>query len=60
MFALLGTVGTATAIEMFTSGFMLGLTAYAAAKETQKRNKDQSIKALISSQGLGLLFLPKI
>ena len=37
MFALLGTVGTVTAIEMFTSGFMLGLTAYAAAKETQKK-----------------------
>ncbi len=37
MFALLGTVGTATAIEMFTSGFMLGLTAYAATKETQKK-----------------------
>lgn len=38
MFALLATVGTATAIEWFTSGFMLGITAYAATKEAKKKN----------------------
>lgn len=32
------TIGTTAAIELFSSGVMFGLTAYAAAKETIKRN----------------------
>lgn len=37
MLPLLTAIGTASAIEVFTSGFMLGLTAYSATKETQKK-----------------------
>lgn len=38
MFAIFSTIGTTAAIELFSSGVMFGLTAYAAAKETIKRN----------------------
>ena len=32
------TIGTTAAIELFTSGLMLGLSAYATAKQTMKTN----------------------
>lgn len=32
------TIGTTAAIELFSSGVMFGLTAYAAAKEAMKTN----------------------
>lgn len=36
MMSLLATIGTAAAIEWFTSGVLFGISAYAAAKETTK------------------------
>lgn len=37
MFAILSTIGTTAAIDLFTTGFMLGISAYAAARETKKK-----------------------
>lgn len=39
MLALSGSIGIAYAIELFTSGFMLGLSAYAVTKEAKEMNK---------------------
>lgn len=36
MFTLFATTATVSAVELFTSGFMLGMSAYTALKETQK------------------------
>ena len=38
MIGFCATIGTTAAIELFSSGVMFGLTAYAAAKEAIKRN----------------------
>lgn len=39
MFAIMTTAFTMTAIEWFTSGFMLGLSAYAATRDTIRNNQ---------------------
>ncbi|WP_267478189.1 hypothetical protein [Acetobacterium wieringae] len=40
MFAMMATTAcTITAIEWFSSGFMLGLTAYAATRDTIRNNQ---------------------
>ena len=38
MIGFCATIATATAIELFSSGLMLGLSAYATAKQTMKTN----------------------
>lgn len=38
MLGFCATLATASAIELFTSGLMLGITAYATAKEAMKTN----------------------
>jgi hypothetical protein len=37
MFAILSSIGTTAAIDLFTTGFMLGISAYAATKETKSK-----------------------
>lgn len=37
MFAVFSTLGTTAAIDLFTTGFMLGISAYAATKEAKSK-----------------------
>jgi hypothetical protein len=37
MFAIFSTIGTTAAIDLFTTGFMLGISAYAVTKEAKSK-----------------------